>query len=59
MQERIKSPVVWLSVVALVGFVAKTYFNYEIPQLDTLADMVLAALIGFGVLNNPTNKIGF
>lgn len=55
-QNRFKSWGLWLSVTALIGFVAKTYFGYEIPQLDTLVNMVLVVLSGFGIINNPTDK---
>lgn len=55
-QNRFKSWALWLSVAALIGFVSKTYFNYEIPQFDTLVDMILVVLTGFGIINNPTDK---
>ncbi len=59
MQNRFKSWALWLSVAALIAFVAKTYFGYEIPQFDTLVNLILVVLTGFGILNNPTNKEGF
>jgi len=55
-QNRFKSWALWLSVAALIGFVAKTYFRYEIPQFDTLVNLVLIVLAGFGIINNPENK---
>ena len=58
-QNRFKSWALWLSVAALIGFVAKTYFNYEIPQFDTLVNLVLVVLAGFGIINNPTSKNTF
>jgi uncharacterized membrane protein len=57
-QNRFKSWALWLSVAALIGFVAKTYFGYEIPQFDTLVNLILVVLAGFGIINNPTNKTG-
>ncbi len=57
-QNRFKSWALWLAVAALVGFVSKTYFNYEIPEFDTLVNMILIVLAGFGIINNPTNKGG-
>jgi uncharacterized membrane protein len=59
MQSRFRSWALWLAVAALVGFVAKTYFNYEIPQFDTLVNMILVVLAGFGIINNPTDKQNF
>jgi uncharacterized membrane protein len=58
-QNRFRSWALWLSVAALIGFIAKTYFKYEIPQLDTLINMILVVLAGFGILNNPTDKQNF
>lgn len=55
-QNRFKSWALWVSVAALIGFVSKTYFGYEIPQFDTLVNMILIVLAGFGIINNPENK---
>lgn len=55
-QNRFKSPVLWLAVAALIGFVSKTYFGYTIPEFDTLINLVLVVLVGFGIVNNPENK---
>jgi uncharacterized membrane protein len=59
MQSRFKSWATWLSVASLITFVSKTYFMYEIPEADQLVNLVLVALTGFGVLNNPTDKENF
>jgi len=56
MQNRFQSWALWLAVAALVGFVSKTYFNYEIPEFDTLINLILVVLVGFGIVNNPTDK---
>lgn len=56
MQNRLKSWALWLSVAALITFVTKTYFGYEIPQIDTLVNLILTVLAGFGIINNPTDK---
>jgi uncharacterized membrane protein len=58
MQNRFKSWALWLSIAALIGFVTKTYFGYEIPQYDTLVNMVLVVLSGLGIINNPENPDG-
>jgi uncharacterized membrane protein len=58
-QNRFKSWALWLSVAALISFVVKTYFGFEIPQFDTLVNMVLVVLAGFGIINNPTDKKNF
>jgi uncharacterized membrane protein len=58
-QNRFKSWALWLSIAALISFVAKTYFGYEIPQFNELVDLILIVLTGLGILNNPENKTGF
>ncbi|MFA5715305.1 MAG: holin [Candidatus Paceibacterota bacterium] len=55
-QSRWKSWALWLSVAALIAFVSKTFFGYEIPQFDVLVNMILVVLAGFGIINNPTSK---
>ncbi len=55
-QNRFKSWGLWLSVAALIGFISKTYLVCEIRQFDTLVNMVLIVLAGFGIINNPTDK---
>lgn len=56
MQNRFQSWALWLSIAALIGFVSKTYFGYTIPEFDTLINLVLVVLVGFGIVNNPTDK---
>ena len=58
MQNRWKSPVLWLSVAALITFVTKNWFGWEIPKFDEFMDALLGVLVAFGVVNNPTNKEG-
>ena len=59
MKERIKSPVLWLAIGALVAFVFKNWFGFEIPEWNTFVELFLAVLIAFGVVNNPTDKNNF
>ena len=59
MQNRLKSPILWLAIASFVAFITKTYFNYEIPEFDVAVDMLLGILTMLGVLNNPTNKESF
>ena len=59
MQNRFKSWALWLAIASLVGFVTKTYFNYEIPEFDKLVDSILIILTTFGILNNPTDPVRF
>ena len=59
MPERLKSPVLWVSCLALLAFVAKTWFGFEIPQFDTFTELFLTVLVAFGVINNPTDQKHF
>lgn len=58
-QNRLKSPVVWTSIGALILFIAKSWFNFNIPGWDTIVELVIAILVGFGVLNDPTSSDKF
>jgi hypothetical protein len=59
MQNRFKSPMAWASVLTLILFVLKTYFKVELPEGDKLVELILLALSGMGIFNNPENKEGF
>ena len=59
MLERLKSPVLWLSVAALVSFITKEWFGFEIPKFDVFVELLLAVLVAFGIVNNPTDKNHF
>ena len=59
MQNRFKSRMAWASVLTLILFVLKTYFKIELPEGDKLVELILLALSGMGIFNNPENKEGF
>lgn len=59
MQNRFKSWALWVAVAALIAFVTKTWFNFEIPQFDVFVDLILTVLAAFGIINNPTDKEHF
>jgi uncharacterized membrane protein len=59
MQNRFRSKTAWATLLALILFVAKTYFNVEIPEANTLVDFILLTAAGLGIFNDPTNKDGF
>jgi uncharacterized membrane protein len=58
-QSRWKSPVAWSALAALLFFVVKTWFGFEIPGWDQFVTLVIAAGVAFGIFNNPTNKAGY
>lgn len=41
----------WVAVFALVLFVSKTYFKFEIAEGDTLANLVLVLASTLGIFN--------
>lgn len=55
MQNRLKSKVLWISVLALFYFVIKNWIGFEIPQWDMFVELLLSVLVGFGIINNPTD----
>lgn len=59
MQNRFKSKVVWLAVLSLIYFVVKNWMGFEIPQWDSFVELLLTVLVGFGILNNPTDGENF
>ena len=56
MQNRLKSKVLWVSLLGLFYFVTKEWIGFEIPQWSTFVELLLAVLVAFGVINNPTDK---
>ena len=58
-QSRWKSPVAWSAIAALLFFVVKTWFGFEIPGWDQFISLVIAAGVAIGIFNNPTDKTGY
>lgn len=58
-QSRWKSPVAWSALAALLFFVVKTWFGFEIPGWDQFISLFIAAGVAFGIFNNPENKDNF
>jgi len=62
LQNRLKSKVVWVSIVSTVLLLFNQFGILDNLQLETLknaADVVLSVLVVFGILNNPTTKDKF
>lgn len=60
MQNRFKSWALWLSIAALVVFCVKEFAGVDISStVDGLMDVLLPVLVGFGIINNPTDKENF
>ena len=63
-QVRYKSKAAWASLLALLGMILGAFGLYEKIGIDgtqyqNLCDMLLAALVAFGILNNPTSSSTF
>lgn len=58
-QSRWKSPVAWSAIAALIFFVVKTWFGFEIPSWDNFVTLFIAAGVAFGIFNNPEKKDNF
>jgi uncharacterized membrane protein len=59
MLKRFQSPVVWATLAALVAFITKEWLGFDIPKFDVFVELLLACLIAFGIVNNPTDKTKF
>ena len=59
LQNRLKSWALWTALAALIVFCVKEFAGLDIaPQVDGLLDVLLPVLVGFGIINDPTNKTG-
>lgn len=59
-QNRLKSWALWVSIAALIVFCVKEFAGIDISgTVDGLLNVLLPVLVGFGVVNNPTDKSGF
>ncbi len=57
--NRLKSWALWVSVGALVVFCVKEFVGVDISHtVDGLLNVLLPVLVGFGIVNNPTNPKG-
>ena len=55
-QNRLRSWMLWSTVLSFVVFILKTYFDIEIPQGDKLVDGILLIATLVGLINNPSIK---
>ena len=56
MATRLRSPAVWASALALLAFMFKTWLHIEIAGWDQFVTLFMAALVAFGIVNNPDNR---
>jgi uncharacterized membrane protein len=60
-QNRLKSWALWASIAGLIFLLLTKVFglNIDIQLWDEVLTALGTILVGFGILNNPTNKTGF
>ena len=59
-QNRFKSWALWTSIAALIVFCVKEFAGIDIQEtVDGLLNVLLPVLVGFGIINNPTDKDHF
>ena len=59
-QNRFKSWALWTSIAALVVFCVKEFAGLDISDtVNGLMNVLLPVLVGFGIVNNPTDKAHF
>lgn len=57
-QNRLRSWALWTSLAALIVFCVKEFAGLDLkPTVDGLLDVLLPVLVGFGIINNPTDKL--
>lgn len=60
MQNRLRSWPLWVALAALVTFVVKEIWNVDInDKVNAFMDLLLPALVAFGVVNNPKDPDHF
>jgi uncharacterized membrane protein len=57
--KRFTSPVAIAALAALIYFVVKNWIGFEIPGWDDFVTLLVAALVAFGIANNPADKDNF
>lgn len=55
-QNRLKSWALWTSIAALIVFLVKTFCKIDISDtVEGFMNVLLPVLVGFGIVNNPTD----
>ena len=57
--NRFKSWALWLAIGALIVFCVKEFSGIDISEtVNSILNRILPILVGFGIVNNPTNRAG-
>jgi uncharacterized membrane protein len=58
--KRFKSWALWMSLAALLVFCVKEFGGIDISEtVDGFMNVLLPVLVGFGIVNNPTDSTHF
>ena len=58
--KRFKSWALWVAIAALIAFIVKTFSGVDITHtIDGLLNVLLPVLVGFGIVNKPTDSQHF
>lgn len=58
--NRFKSWALWTAIAALVVFLIKEFTGLDLnEQVNGFLNVLLPVLVGFGILNNPTDRTKF
>lgn len=56
-QNRFRSWALWLSMAGLVVFCVKTFAGIDISEtVNGFMNVLCPVLVGFGIINNPTDR---
>ena len=56
MRNRFKSWALWLALAAMLVWIIKTVWGLDVgKQTDEFMNLLLPILVGFGIINNPTD----
>lgn len=58
-QNRLKSPVTWVAVIAQVLIIVNVFNPAISKELEIILNSLLSICVAIGVFNNPTNPNGF
>ncbi len=61
MQKKIQSPILRAGLIALIMFLSKKYWNYELENefVCIAVDVLLGVIIAIAVVNNPDRSDRF
>ena len=58
--NRLKSWALWLAIGSLIVFIVKEFAGIDISEsMNSFLNVLLPVLVGFGVVNNPTDREHF